>query len=65
MRLRKRTIAGLVISSFLALLGVIYLLMTMEMLRPIEAGLAAVALFGMYVGYGILIATWRLMNRLE
>jgi hypothetical protein len=62
---RKLKIAGSIIGSFVALIALVSTLASYRVLSPQEAGLMSVALFGMYVGFGILIAAYRLMSKLE
>ena len=64
---RNRTlkvIAGIVI-SFTALAGTIIFLLAAEIISLAVAILMLVALVGMYVGFGILIAVYRLISKLE
>jgi uncharacterized membrane protein (DUF485 family) len=62
---RRLKVAGAIVGSFLALLGLIWTLAFHGVLSPQEAGLMAVALFGMYVGFGILIGVHRLISKLD
>jgi hypothetical protein len=64
---RNRTlkvVAGIVV-SFTGLAGTIILLAAMEIIRVGMAMLMLVALVGMYVGFGILIALYRLIDKLD
>jgi hypothetical protein len=64
---RNRTlkvVAGIVV-SFTGLAGTIILLAAMEIIRVGVAMLMLVALVGMYVGFGILIALYRLIDKLD
>ena len=64
-RLKKLKTASLVVGSFLGFFAVIYFLAQRQILTPQQAGLMAVALFGMYLGFGVLILVYRLMDKLE
>ena len=64
---RNRTlkvVAGIVV-SFTGLVGVIVLLLIKQIISVEIAMLMVVALVGMYVGFGILIAVYRLISKLE
>ena len=64
---RNRTlkvVAG-ISASFVALVGTIIFLSGMKIISVAVAKLMLVALLGMYVGFGILIAVYRLINKLE
>jgi hypothetical protein len=64
---RKRTlivVAGIVI-SFTGLVVTIILLLEAQIISFALAMLMLVALFGMYIGFGILIAVYRLIGKLE
>jgi hypothetical protein len=64
---RNRTlkvVAGIVI-SFAGLAGAIIFLSAAEIISLGVTMLMLVALVGMYVGFGILIAVYRLINKLE
>jgi hypothetical protein len=64
---RNRTlkvVAG-VAASFAGLVGTIVFLLVMRIVTLEIAKLMLVALLGMYVGFGILIAVYRLMRKLE
>jgi xanthosine utilization system XapX-like protein len=54
-----------IVGSFLGLAILILYLARTAVLTPAQAGLMVVALLGIYVGFGILIAVYRLINRLE
>lgn len=63
---RNRTlkaIAGIVV-SFTGLVGAIILLFETKIITFEMAMLMIVALLGMYIGFGILIAVYRLIGRL-
>ena len=59
-----KVVAGIVI-SFTGLAGTIILLSVAEIISLAMTMLMLVALVGMYVGFGILIAVYRLINKLE
>ena len=64
---RNRTliaVAGIVV-SFTGLVGTIILLSETEIISFEMAMLMLVALLGMYIGFGILIAVYRLVDKLE
>ena len=64
---RSRTlkvVAGIA-ASFAALVGAIILLFEMKIISFEMAKLMLVALLAMYVGFGILIAIYRLIARLD
>ena len=57
-------VAGIVV-SFIALAGTIILLSELKVISFGMAMLLLAALLGMYIGFGVLIAVYRLMDRLE
>jgi len=59
-----KVVAGIVI-SFAGLVGAIIFLLAAKIISSGVAVLMLVALVGMYVGFGILIAVYRLISRLE
>jgi hypothetical protein len=64
---RKRTltvVAGIAV-SFIALVATIIFLSEMKIISFGVAKLMLVALLGMYVGFGILIAIYRLIRKLD
>ena len=64
---RNRTlivVAGIVV-SFTGLVGTIILLSETNIISFEVAMLMLVALLGMYIGFGILIAIYRLVGKLE
>ena len=64
---RSRTlkvVAGIA-ASFTVLVGAIILLLEMKIISVEMAKLMLVALLAMYVGFGILIAIYRLIARLD
>ena len=64
---RNRTIkvAAGIAASFLALVGTIIFLARARIVSIEMAMLMVVALLGMYIGFGILIAVYRLISKLE
>ena len=64
---RNRTlkVAAGVAASFAGLVGTIVLLLEMRIVTLGIAKLMLVALLGMYIGFGILIAVYRLIRKLE
>ena len=64
---RNRTlkvVAGIVV-SFTGLAGTIILLLVTKIISFAMAMLMLVALLGMYVGFGFLIAVYRLISKLD
>ena len=59
-----RVIAGIA-GSFAGFVGAIILLLQKQIVSFEMAKLMLVALFGMYLGFGILIAVYRLVSKLE
>lgn len=59
-----KIVAGIAV-SFAGLAGTIILLSRMEMISVEMAKLMFAALLGMYVGFGVLIAIYRLIRKLE
>jgi hypothetical protein len=57
-------VAGIA-ASFVGLVGVIIFLLVNKIVSFALAMLMLVALFGLYVGFGILIAVYRLIGKLE
>ena len=51
--------------SFASLVGMTILLWVNKIVSAEMAGLMLVALFGLYIGFGILIAVYRLISKLE
>ena len=64
---RNRTLKAIagIAASFIGLVGTIILLSIMKIISFEVAKLMLVALVGMYVGFGILIAVYRLIRKLE
>jgi hypothetical protein len=64
---RKRTlkiVAGIA-ASFIALAGTVVFLSEAKIISFEMANLMLVALFGMYLGFGILIAVYRLVAKMK
>jgi len=59
-----RVVAGIA-ASFVVLVGAIILLWQMKIISVEMAKLMLVGLLGIYVGFGILIAVYRLIAKLE
>ncbi len=59
-----KVVAGIVV-SFIGLAGTIIFLAATQIISFTMAMLMLVALVGMYVGFGILIAVYRLISKLE
>jgi hypothetical protein len=59
-----KVVAGIA-ASFIGLVGTIILLSEMKIISLEMAKLMLVALLAMYVGFGILIAIYRLIAKLE
>ena len=59
-----KVVAGIAV-SFIALAGAIIFLLVAKIIPPAVAMLMLVALVGLYVGFGILIAVYRLINTLD
>jgi hypothetical protein len=59
-----RTVAGIA-ASFAGLVGTIIFLSEMKIISFEVAKLMLVALFAMYVGFGVLIAVYRLIAKLK
>jgi hypothetical protein len=57
-------VAGIA-ASFVGLVGVIIFLLANKIVSFALAMLMLVALFGLYVGFGILIAVYRFIGKLE
>jgi len=64
---RSRTflVVGGIAASFIGLAGAIILLSRTEVISVVLAKLMLVALLGMYVGFGFLIAVYLLIGRLK
>jgi hypothetical protein len=63
---KRRTLIAVagVAASFVSLVGVIIFLLTNKMVSSAMAMLMLVALFGLYIGFGILIAVYRFTDKL-
>ena len=59
-----KIVAGIA-GSFTGLLGMIIFLLEMKIIGVEMAVLMLVALLGMYLGFGILMAVYRLIGKLE
>jgi len=59
-----KVVAGIA-ASFTGLVGMIIVLSEAEIIGSTVAKLMFVALLGMYIGFGILIAVYRLISKLE
>ncbi len=59
-----KVVAGIAI-SFLGLVAAIIFLFKAKMISLEVAILMIVALFGLYLGFGVLTAVYRLVNKLE
>jgi hypothetical protein len=64
-RNRKLKVVAGISASFVALVGTIIFLSGMKIISVAVAKLMLVALLGMYVGFGILIAVYRLIGKLK
>ena len=64
---KRRTIliGSSVAGSFIALAAATIYLSRIEVVSPTQAKLMLVALFGLYLGFGVLIAIYRLMRYLD
>ena len=61
----KPLIAAGVVGSFLGFAGLVAYLGLQGMVTPQMAALMGIALTGLYVGFGILIAAYRLVSKLK
>ena len=59
-----KVVAGIA-ASFAALVGTIIILSVTEIVSFAMAKLMLVALLGLYIGFGVLIAVYRLIRKLE
>jgi len=62
---RTLKVVACIIVSFTALAGTIILLSEMNIISFGMAMLMLAALLGMYIGFGVLIAVYRLVDKLE
>ncbi len=65
MKATKRLGFILVPASFFTLVGAIVYMVMHQVVTPQMGLLLVIALFGCYVGFGILIAAYRLINKLN
>ncbi len=65
--LRRRTLIAVagVATSLAGFVGIIIFLSAKEMVSAATAILMLVALFGLYLGFGVLVAAYRLVVRLD
>jgi hypothetical protein len=59
-----KTVAGIA-ASFIGLVATIIFLAAMKIIGPEIAKLMLAALFAIYVGFGVLIAVYRLIGKLD
>lgn len=62
---RKLLIFAGIAASFIGLAGTIVLLAGLQIIGAVMAKLMLVALLGMYVGFGVLIAVYRFIGKLD
>jgi hypothetical protein len=62
---KKLIVAAGILASFAGLAGLVIVLAREKIIGVEMAGLMLVALLGLYVGFGILIALYRLIERLD
>ena len=62
---RSLKIAAGIAASFIALVGVILVLAAARMISFAVAKLMLVALLGLYIGFGFLIAVYRFIGKLK
>ena len=64
---KRRTLIAVagIAASFVGLVGVIIFLLANKIVSSAMAMLMLVALFGLYIGFGILIAVYRFIDKLE
>ena len=65
--LKRRTLIAVagIAASFVGLAGVIIFLLANKIVSFVMAMLMLVALFGLYIGFGILITIYRFVDKLE
>ena len=63
-RRRLNAVAG-VVASFAGFVGIIIFLSAREIVSATVAILMLVALFGLYLGFGVLVAAYRLVVKLD
>jgi len=56
---------SLIAGSFLVLVGFVAYLAAADVVTPQMALLIGISLFGFYIGFGILIGVYRLINKLN
>lgn len=62
---RKKVVIGVTLLSYLGLASGVVWAARSGIFTPEQALLLLVALFGLYVGFGILIVVYRLINKLD
>ena len=62
---RKLKTTALVIFSYLSIVVLIFYCALAEIISLQQAGLMLVAEFGLFVGFGILIAVYRMISKLD
>jgi len=62
---RKLRIVAAVVASFTGLIVLVLVLLIKHVITFQMALLMLIALFGLYFGFGVLIAVYRFMSRLE
>jgi len=62
---RKLRIVAAVVTSFTLLIAAVLTLLVKHVITFQMALLMLIALFGLYFGFGVLIAVWRFIGRLE
>ena len=60
----KRKFLGIALGSFVVCFALITYVARSGYLTPQEAGLMVIGVFGLHIGFGILIAVYRLINKL-
>jgi hypothetical protein len=64
-RTRTLIVAAGIAASFIGLVGIIIFLSQAKIISVEMAKLMLVALFGLYIGFGFLIAVYRLIGKLD
>lgn len=62
---RKLRIVAAVVTSFMLLIAAVLAMLVRHVITFQMALLMLVALFGLYFGFGVLIAVWRFIGKLE
>ena len=62
---KKLKVTGTVVVTFLSLVTLVIYLAQRPVITGPQAGLMVVALLGLYIGFGILIAVYRLISKLD